>query len=70
MRLRSLPPRMLQIVFFGSMLAAFAGVFLGLAGYLQIETASLVTFSGSAVGCISAAVLLVGFTPWRHWPPS
>jgi hypothetical protein len=47
------------------MIAAIAAVFLGLAGYVRIETASLVTLTGSAVGCISAAVLLLGFSPWR-----
>jgi hypothetical protein len=65
---KSMRPRLLRAVFIGAMVTAFSGVFVGLAGYVKIETASLVTLAASAVGCVAAAVLLLTYPAWRHWP--
>jgi hypothetical protein len=64
----SITPRLLRVIFIGAMVIAFASVFLGVAGYLKIETASHAALAASALGFVAAAVLLLAYPAWRHPP--
>jgi hypothetical protein len=59
-------PRLLQSIFVVAVSVAYVGVFLGLAGYVGVETATLWTLSGSAVGCAVAGLLLIATGQFRR----
>jgi hypothetical protein len=47
--------RLSMAIFGAAMLAAYAGVLLGLSDVMKVNAASLMTLTGCAVGCVAAA---------------